>query len=196
MKPMLENKENEEDYIDYTQRALWLQPSVLGLVSIASLMMGVGGFYEDANLMFFAGLIGLIAGACSHGIREYGTLSSQIKGDNVANKNQEAECTKKEKLPNPFKAAGASAIAFSLGAMVPLLAAAAAAAAVRDHNVRLGVVAGATSLALLGFGGLEAVLRKVPLLNSSLRVLVGGWIAMGITFGLTTLIGTSINRKF
>ncbi|MCL7047263.1 hypothetical protein MKW94_005037 [Papaver nudicaule] len=196
MKPMLENKENDEDYIDYSQRA------VVGSVWTASLMMGVGAFNEDVKLMVLAGLIGLIAGAFSKAIREYSWVSSQldielaqIKGDNVANKNQEAKSAKKVKLQNPIKAAGASAIAFSLGAMVPLLAAAAA-AAIRDHNVRLGVVAGATSLALLGFGGLGAVLRKVPLLNSSLRVLVGGWMAMAITFGLTKLIGTSINRKF
>ncbi|MCL7028524.1 hypothetical protein MKW94_021691 [Papaver nudicaule] len=186
----------KEDCINYSQRAQWLRPAVLGandgLVSTASMMMGAGAFDDDLKVMFFAGLIGLIAGACSMALGEYVSVSSQleielaqIKRDNVTNKNMEAESVsvKKENLPNPFKAAGASASAFILGAMVPLLAA----AAIRDHKVRLGVVAGATSLAMLGFGWLGAVLGKAPLLKSSLRVLVGGWIAMGITFGLSKL---------
>ncbi|MCL7039763.1 hypothetical protein MKW94_026172 [Papaver nudicaule] len=194
---MKENKENE-DCIDYSQRAQWLRAAVLGandgLVSTASLMMGVGAVKEDVKLMVLTGFAGLIAGACSMAIGEYVSVYSQldielaqIKRDNVANKNEEAESADKENLPNPFQAAGASAIAFSLGAMVPLLAA----SFIRDHKVRLGVVTGATSLALLVFGGLGAVLGKAPLVKSSLRVLIGGWIAMAITYGLTKLIGTS-----
>ncbi|KAI3933495.1 hypothetical protein MKX01_022074 [Papaver californicum] len=101
---------------------------------------------------------------------------AQIKRENM-----------KENLPNPFQAAGASAIVFSLGAMVPLLAA----AFIKDHKLRLGVVTGASSVALLVFGGLGAVLWKASTLKSSLRVLVGGSIAMAITYGLTKSIGNS-----
>ncbi|KAI3891886.1 hypothetical protein MKW92_051556 [Papaver armeniacum] len=195
-------KENQADNFDYSQRAQWLRAAVLGandgLVSTASLMMGVGAVKEDVKFMILTGFAGLIAGACSMAIGEYVSVYSQldielaqIKRDNidVAKNNEDltAENDKKEYLPNPFQAAGASAVAFSLGAMVPLLAA----SFIKDHKVRLGVVTGTTSLALLVFGGLGAVLGKAPLLKSSLRVLVGGWIAMAITFGLTKLIGTS-----
>jgi VIT1/CCC1 family predicted Fe2+/Mn2+ transporter len=34
-------------------------------------------------------------------------------------------------------------------------------------------------------------LGKAPILKSCLRVLLGGWVAMAITFGLTKLIGSS-----
>ncbi|KAI3885289.1 hypothetical protein MKW98_002681 [Papaver atlanticum] len=194
-------KENQADNFDYSQRAQWLRAAVLGandgLVSTASLMMGVGAVKEDVKFMILTGFAGLIAGACSMAIGEYVSVYSQldielaqIKRDNIdvaKNNTEETESAKKEYLPNPFQAAGASAVAFSLGAMVPLLAA----SFIKDHKVRLGAVTGATSLALLVFGGLGAVLGKAPLLKSSLRVLVGGWIAMAITFGLTKLIGTS-----
>ncbi|MCI12408.1 nodulin-like protein, partial [Trifolium medium] len=93
----------------------------------------------------------------------------------------------KESLPNPLQAAAASALAFSIGAMVPLLAA----FFIRDYKVRLGVVVAAVSFALVVFGWFGAVLGKAPIFRSVLRVLVGGWVAMSITFGLTKLIGSS-----
>jgi len=70
---------------------------------------------------------------------------------------------------------------------VPLLGA----AFVKDYVVRVGVVIGVVSFALLGFGWLGAVLGKAPAVKSSLRVLVGGWLAMGLTFGLTKLVGST-----
>ncbi|KAI3985502.1 hypothetical protein MKX01_033816 [Papaver californicum] len=191
--------EENKDHFDYAQSAQWLRAAVLGandgLVSTASLMMGVGAVKEDTKFMILTGFAGLIAGACSMAIGEFVSVYSQldielaqIKRENMARKNEETQIDdEKENLPNPFQAAGASAIAFSVGAMVPLLAA----AFIKDHKVRLGVVTGATSLALLVVGGLGAVLGKAPFLKSSLRVLVGGWIAMAITYGLTKLIGTS-----
>ncbi|KAI3923349.1 hypothetical protein MKW98_026942 [Papaver atlanticum] len=199
-KTIEELNQEQEDQFDYSQRAQWLRAAVLGandgLVSTASLMMGVGAVKEDVKFMILTGFAGLIAGACSMAIGEFVSVYSQldievaqIKRDNLARKSEEENIddVEKEKLPNPFQAAGASAIAFSVGAIVPILAA----AFIKDHKVRLGVVVVATSLALLVFGMLGAVLGKSPLLKSSLRVLVGGLIAMAITFGLTKLVGLS-----
>ena len=41
------------------------------------------------------------------------------------------------------------------------------------------------------FGGVGAVLGKTPVTRSCRRVLVGGCMAMAITFGLTKLIGSA-----
>ncbi|KAL5069735.1 hypothetical protein RYX36_020622, partial [Vicia faba] len=143
--------EIESDKFDYSKRSQWLRAAVLGandgLVSTASLMMGVG-----AN-----------------------------NGNNI-----EEVVIEKESLPNPLQAAAASALAFSIGAMVPLLAA----SFIKDYKLRVGVVLVAVSFALVVFGLLGAVLGKAPVLKSCLRVLLGGWIAMAITFGLTKLIGS------
>lgn len=92
-----------------------------------------------------------------------------------------------EKLPNPLQAASASALAFSAGATVPLLGA----SFIKDYTVRLGVVVACVSVALVVFGWLGAVLGKAQTVRSCLRVLLGGWLAMAITFGLTKLIGSS-----
>ncbi|KAJ0508950.1 putative Ccc1 family protein [Helianthus annuus] len=185
----------DEDF-DYSQRGQWLRAAVLGandgLVSVASLMMGVGAVKEDAKAMILSGFAGLVAGACSMAIGEFVSVYSQLDIE-VAQMKRENRMTEykedkeREQLPNPMQAALASALAFSLGAIVPLLAA----SFIGDHKVRMGVVVAAVSLALVIFGWIGSVLGGTPVVKSSIRVLLGGLMAMAITFGLTKLIGTS-----
>ncbi|KAL3515575.1 hypothetical protein ACH5RR_022477 [Cinchona calisaya] len=194
-------QESEEDF-DYSQRSQWLRASVLGvndgLVSIASLMMGVGAVKTEIKAMILAGFAGLVAGACSMGIGEFVSVYSQLEIEVAQTKRSEKqtiqngemnekECKKDENLPNPLRAAIASSLAFSLGAIVPLLAA----AFIGDHKVRLAAIITAVSLALLVFGWIAAVLGKAPVIRSCARVLIGGWMAMAITFGLTKSISSS-----
>ena len=194
--------EIETEDFDYSKRAQWLRAAVLGandgLVSTASLMMGVGAVKQDIKVMILTGFAGLVAGACSMAIGEFVSVHSQLDIElaqmkrekerrNNGGKEEQEEGENKESLPNPLQAAAASALAFSVGALVPLLAA----SFIRGYKVRLGVVVAAVTLALLIFGWLGAVLGKAPTVKSSLRVLVGGWLAMAITFGLTKLIGSS-----
>ena len=65
----------------YSQRAPWLRALVLGandgLVSIASLMMGVGAVNNGVKTMVVSGLAGLVAGACSMAIGEFVSVFSQ-----------------------------------------------------------------------------------------------------------------------
>ncbi|CAI9786216.1 unnamed protein product [Fraxinus pennsylvanica] len=159
-------------------------------------MIGVGAVRKDSKTMILTGIAGLVSGACSMAIGEFVSVYSQydievaqFKRENmtkIAEKNDVDEA-KKEKLPDPFQAAAASAFAFMVGAIVPLLSA----AFIGDYHVRLGVVVAAVSIALLGFGGVGAFLGRAPLVRSSLRVLIGGWLAMGISFGLTKAIGST-----
>ncbi|OMO56893.1 hypothetical protein COLO4_35536 [Corchorus olitorius] len=189
---------NGEDEFDYSQRAQWLRAAVLGandgLVSVASLMMGVGAVKDDIKAMLLAGFAGLVAGACSMAIGEFVSVYTQrdIETAQIKRKRSMQESSGDydeesdgEKLPSPCQAAIASALAFSIGAVVPLLAA----VFIRQHKVRLAVVAVVASLALAVFGVAGAVLGRTPVVRSSLRVLIGGWMAMAITFGLTKLIG-------
>ncbi|MBA0761545.1 hypothetical protein Gotri_024173 [Gossypium trilobum] len=191
---------NDDDEFDCSQRAQLLRAVVLGandgLVSIASLMMGVGAVKDDTKSMVLTGLAGLVAGACSMAIGEFVSVYTQ-KDVELAqrarrvrkNAGHEEETTNQRlKLPNPVQAAIASAFAFTIGGVVPLLA---AAFIRRQHTLRLAVVAAAASLALVVLGGVGAVLGRTPMAKSSVRVLIGGWMAMAITFGLTKLIGTT-----
>ncbi|KNA04610.1 hypothetical protein SOVF_198090, partial [Spinacia oleracea] len=184
------------DDLDYSKRSQWLRAAVLGandgLVSTAALMMGIGAVKQDVKAMILTGFAGLVAGACSMAIGEFVSVYSQldievaqIKREKMRGGERE-EVEEKENLPNPLQAAFASALAFSLGALVPL----SAASFIKDYKVRLGVVVAAVTMALGMFGWLGAFLGKAPVVKASLRVLLGGWLAMAITFGLTKLIGS------
>ncbi|XP_071699030.1 vacuolar iron transporter homolog 1-like [Rutidosis leptorrhynchoides] len=188
--------ESSEEDFDYSQRGQWLRAALLGandgLVSVASLMMGVGAVKRDAKTMVLSGFAGLVAGACSMAIGEFVSVYSQLdvelaqmKRENITVENHEEK--EKLQLPNPMQAAVASALAFTVGAIVPLFAA----CFIGDHNVRLGVVVAAVSLALVIFGWVGAILGGTPIMKSCFRVVFGGLIAMAITFGLTKLIGSS-----
>ncbi|XVF09065.1 hypothetical protein REPUB_Repub07fG0058900 [Reevesia pubescens] len=189
-----------EDEFDYSQRAQWLRAAVLGandgLVSVASLMMGVGAVKVDIKAMLLAGFAGLVAGACSMAIGEFVSVYTQRDIEVAQRKRErrmresgdhEEETDQRERLPNPGQAAIASALAFSVGAVLPLLAA----AFIRQHKLRLAVVVVVASLALALFGAAGAVIGRTPAARSIVRVLIGGWMAMAITFGLTKLISTT-----
>ncbi|KAF3454425.1 hypothetical protein FNV43_RR04872 [Rhamnella rubrinervis] len=198
----------EDDHFDYSQRAQWVRAALLGandgLVSVSSLMMGVGAVKEDMKAMLLAGFAGLVAGACSMAIGEFVSVYTQcdieraqmkreMKNSSAGGREIGGSSTSHEdeiddeKLPNPAQAAVASALAFSVGALVPLVAA----AFIKQHKLRLGVIGAVASLALLVFGGVGAVLGRTSVRRSCARVLLGGWLAMAITFGLTKLIGSS-----
>ncbi|KAJ0508941.1 putative Ccc1 family protein [Helianthus annuus] len=180
----------EEDF-DYSQRGQWLRAAVLGandgLVTVASLMMGVGAVKQDAKDMILSGFACLVAGACSMAIGEFVSVYTQLDIEVAQMKRENnKEEKEREQLPNPMQAALASALAFSLGAIVPLLAA----SFIGDHKVRMGVVVAAVSLALVIFGWIGSALGGTPVVMSCVRGLLGGLMAMAITFGLTKLIGT------
>ncbi|KAG7627267.1 putative Ccc1 family protein [Arabidopsis thaliana] len=186
----LDMEKDQETTFDYSKRAQWLRAAVLGandgLVSTASLMMGIGAVKQDVRIMLLTGFAGLVAGACSMAIGEFISVYSQYDIEVAQMKRERGGETKKEKLPSPTQAAIASALAFTLGAIVPLLAA----AFVKEYKVRIGVIVAAVTLALVMFGWLGAVLGKAPVVKSLVRVLIGGWLAMAITFGFTKLVGS------
>ncbi|KAL7582374.1 hypothetical protein Lser_V15G46066 [Lactuca serriola] len=194
-----QTQETTEVIFDYAKRAQWLRAALLGandgLLSTASLMMGVGAVRQDVKTMILSGMAGLVAGACSMAIGEFVSVYSQydIEMSQIKREITNGLSTydlledKKNELPSPTKAAVASASAFAVGAAVPLLAA----AFINSYHVRLVVVVLAVSMALVGFGGLSAVLGRGPIVKSTLRVLFGGWVAMGVTFGLTKAVGST-----
>jgi len=87
-------------------------------------------------------------------------------------------------LTNPLHAAYASGAAFFCGAIVPLLAAAFAPTTVRIPLVFVSVI-----LALFVTGGLSAHVGGARKSRAITRVVIGGLIAMGVTFGVGKLFG-------
>ncbi|KAL4347985.1 hypothetical protein GQ457_17G004230 [Hibiscus cannabinus] len=181
-------QETDVNEFDYSQRGQWLRAAVLGandgLVSVASLMMGVSSVKQDTRAVIVAGFAGLVAGACSMAIGEYVSVCTQRDVEVAQMRREKRKGGNDEKLPNPAQAAVASALAFAVGAVLPLLAA----AFIRQHKLRITVVVSVASVALVVFGVVGALLGGTPVAKSTARVLVGGWMAMATTFGLTKLI--------
>lgn len=88
-------------------------------------------------------------------------------------------------LPSPYRAAGISFTAFALGATVPILPFALGASG-------LLIAALASVLGLLLAGGVVAHLTARPWWTGALRQLTLGAFAALITYGIGTLVGTSL----
>ena len=86
----------------------------------------------------------------------------------------------------PFQAAWASALSFSTGAIVPVVA-----VAVAPADVREAVCVAVTLLALALLGDLGARLGGAPRLPAAARVVAWGAAAMAVTSGIGALVGTA-----
>jgi VIT1/CCC1 family predicted Fe2+/Mn2+ transporter len=88
---------------------------------------------------------------------------------------------------NPWHAAWASMVAFTVGALLPLIA-----IALPPVGWRVPVTVVAVVLALAGTGLLSARLGDADAKRATLRVVVGGLLAMGITYAIGALVGTRV----
>jgi VIT1/CCC1 family predicted Fe2+/Mn2+ transporter len=92
-----------------------------------------------------------------------------------------------DNLTNPWHAAFASMIAFTVGALLPLLIVAFVPAGLRILVTVLSVV---VALALTGF--VSARVGYSPRIPAVLRNVAGGLLAMGVTYLIGTLAGTQL----
>ena len=87
------------------ERIGWLRAAVLGandgIISTASLLIGVAAAHTPYNGIFVAGIAGLIAGAMSMAAGEYISVSSQADTEKSALKREKEEL--KENLPNEIE---------------------------------------------------------------------------------------------
>jgi VIT1/CCC1 family predicted Fe2+/Mn2+ transporter len=91
-----------------------------------------------------------------------------------------------EELANPWIAAGSSALAFAVGAVAPLIA-----ILVLPASIRITVTFLAVLVALLATGWISAHLGGAAKREAILRLLVGGAIAMAVTFGIGYVFGVA-----
>ena len=91
-----------------------------------------------------------------------------------------------DELAKPFQAAWSSAVSFSIGAAIPLLAAALASA-----SLRIATIIGVTLFALVGLGYIGARAGGAGPGRSIARVVVGGAVAMGITMAVGWAFGAA-----
>ncbi len=229
--------EGEPHVAGLGQRLNWLRAGVLGandgIVSVASLVVGVAGATTDNAALLTAGLAGLVGGAISMALGEYVSVSSQRDSERalITKEREElrtmpdAELAElaglyrdrglsdetalrvaeeltahdalaahlevelgidQEDLVNPWHAALSSAIAFTLGALLPLLA-----ILLPPHEWRVPVTFVAVLIALAVTGAVAARIGGSSPLRPSIRLVVGGALALAATWLIGTLLGTA-----
>jgi VIT1/CCC1 family predicted Fe2+/Mn2+ transporter len=89
-------------------------------------------------------------------------------------------------LANPWHAAWASFLAFTAGALLPLLA-----MVLPPASLRLPVTVVSVLVALVGCGWVSARMGGAPARPAVLRNVVGGALAMAVTYGVGTLLGAA-----
>lgn len=93
-----------------------------------------------------------------------------------------------EALTKPWQAAYASFVSFTIGALVPLLA-----VLLVGVSARVPVTVVAVVVALLATGWLSARLGSAPVGPAIRRNVIGGVLAMAVTYGIGSLVGTQIS---
>jgi len=90
-------------------------------------------------------------------------------------------------IPSPFQAAAASAVSFTVGALLPLLA-----ILLTPATVRVPVTFAAVLVALALTGALSARLGESNIRRAVLRLVIGGALGLAFTYGVGHLFGTAI----
>ena len=90
-------------------------------------------------------------------------------------------------LAKPWHAAGASALAFTLGSLLPL-----AAILLPPAGIRVPVTFAVVLLALALTGVVSAYLGSAGVVRAVVRLVVGGALAMAVTFGVGQLVGVAV----
>lgn len=220
------------------ERSGWLRAGVLGandgVLSTASLVLGVAAAHGSRASILIAGAAGLVAGAMSMASGEYVSVSSQsdteqadltlerkeLAADEESERTELAEIYVQRGLDRqlatqvavqlmahdalgahardelgiskalsarPIQAAVVSALSFTVGAAVPLLA-----LTLTPDRHLIPVIAGVSLAFLAMLGGLAARAGGAPVIGGAMRVLFWGALAMGVTAGVGALVGAAV----
>ncbi|MDL9978037.1 VIT1/CCC1 transporter family protein [Microbacterium sp. ASV49] len=219
------------------QRLNWLRAGVLGandgIVSVASIVVGVAGATAATGALLTAGLAGLVGGAVSMALGEYVSVSSQRDSERalIEKERRELEEMPDEELEeltqlyrdrgltdatarqvaveltahdalaahletelhidqndlvSPWHATFASAIAFTIGGILPLLA-----ILLPPPEWRVPVTFIAVLIALALTGTISAWLGGSSPARAVIRLVIGGALALFATWIIGTLLGQS-----
>ena len=221
-----------------TNRLGWLRAAVLGandgIISTASLVLGIAAAHATRDGIVIAGPAGLVAGAMSMAAGEYVSLRSQAdteeaeldlerkeleedragerkelttiyirRGLDPSLANQVAQqlmahdalgAHARDELgisetlsARPVQAALASAAAFAIGAVLPLLT-----VLWVPMTMLIPLVSGLSLVFLALLGGVAAYVGGANILSGAVRVTFWGALAMAATAGIGALVGTAV----
>lgn len=228
---------HEEPNAVTAQKLNWLRAGVLGandgIVSVASLVVGVAGATSDTGAIATAGTAALVGGAVSMALGEYVSVSSQRDSERHMIRIESAELREdpegelaelvdmlqergispatartaaremsehdalaahlevelgidQHDLVSPWGAAASSALAFTLGALLPLVAMLAT-----GPTWRIPVTVVAVLMALALTGSVAASIGGGPRARAAVRLVLGGALALGLTYAIGSALGTA-----
>lgn len=170
-----------QDLHDFPERLNRIRASVLGasdgIVSVSATLFGIAAAKLPWSALLVAALSATVAGACSMALGEYVSVQAQVDAEREAQQPVSV---------NPIWAGASSAMAFTAGALLPSTALLVAPAA-----ARLPIAATAVLAALIVCGYLSARASDVAPLRPTVRVVVGGALALAITYCAGLLAGVT-----
>ena len=92
-----------------------------------------------------------------------------------------------EAVTNPWAAAFASLVAFTVGGLIPIVA-----MVLSPRHAEIWVTGVAVVVAMALTGGVSARLGQIPVGRSVIRNVAGGLLAMAVTFGVGKVVGAAI----
>ncbi len=92
-----------------------------------------------------------------------------------------------DELTSPWQAAGSSAVSFTLGALLPVLA-----VVLTGPSIRIPFTFAVVLLALAGTGSISATLGGSARRRAVIRVVLGGAVAMIVTYAVGRAVGTAV----
>jgi VIT1/CCC1 family predicted Fe2+/Mn2+ transporter len=155
-----------------------------GIVSIAATVLGVAGATTSVGAITIAGVAALVAGALSMAAGEYVSVSSQRDAELVVARHTNDPSPE---LTNPWHAALASLLAFMVGGIIPVLVVIGPWDGARIPATFVAVV-----LALVVTGWASARFSGAALSRAVLRNVIGGSVAMAVTYGVGSLVGLAV----
>lgn len=233
---MPRRRAHAEEHLSF--RSNWLRAAVLGandgILSTASLVLGVAASGASRSAIVTAGIAGMVAGAGSMAAGEYVSVSSQRDTEDADLRLEARELAAdpdgelaelvaiyearglrselaaevataltsydalgahardelglpEDRRARPLQAAGASALSFAVGAILPLLA-----IGLFGSSLRIAACVVVTILALAGLGTLGARLGGAPELPALMRVVFWGVVAMAATSAIGALVGAAV----
>lgn len=219
-------------------RVGWLRAAVLGandgIVSTASLVVGVAAAATSQQTILLTAFAGLVAGAMSMAAGEYVSVSSQADSEKAERAKEAWELEHQPKAERielisiyknrglttdlaeqvadqmtahdalgthlrdelgltkhfaarPLQAALASALAFAVGAMLPVIL-----AALFAGEMLIWVVSGAALALLAALGAAGAILGGAPIWRPVVRVTFWGAAAMAATAAIGSIFGATV----
>lgn len=150
-----------------------------GIVSTASIVVGVAGATSNIGAIAISGIAAVIGGAISMALGEYVSVASQRDTEKSYMQSQDSHEENDEDFSSPTAAAVTSFFSFLIGSLLPLLA-----ILFSPEGLRFVITCIATVISLSITGAVSAKLGNASIARAVIRLVIGGILALSITYGI------------